>query len=240
MSCLLLSSSCSSIATFQPPNNSTMATSTLLLRRLTTTPRLLRSFVTATPVSLDNLPYHIVVGMPALSPTMESGSLAEWYVAEGDAFAAGDALAKIETDKASIDFEAQDDGYVAKLLKEAGDGADIVVGTPILVTVEEEDAVGAFRDFVVVAEEVSAPAPAPVVEEPVVEAAAPDPVAAAAPPPAPVAAPVTAAPPPTPPPSSGGATWASLPFASPLLATLAKEQQAFVDKYGTTGQKPLA
>jgi hypothetical protein len=59
-----------------------------------------------------DLPYHIVVGMPALSPTMETGVLAEWYLSEGSSFIAGEAIAKIETDKASIDFEAQDDGFV--------------------------------------------------------------------------------------------------------------------------------
>jgi biotin carboxyl carrier protein len=73
------------------------------------------------------LPYHLVVGLPALSPTMEVGTLAEWYVQEGDTFHAGDALAKIETDKAAMDFEAQDDGVVAKILIAAGDGADSYV-----------------------------------------------------------------------------------------------------------------
>ena len=47
------------------------------------------------------------MGMPALSPTMEAGTIAKWNVAAGDAFAAGDSLAVIETDKATIDFEAQ-------------------------------------------------------------------------------------------------------------------------------------
>jgi pyruvate dehydrogenase E2 component (dihydrolipoamide acetyltransferase) len=45
---------------------------------------------------------------------METGILAEWYLQEGSHFSAGEAIAKIETDKASIDFEAQDDGYVGK------------------------------------------------------------------------------------------------------------------------------
>ena len=71
-----------------------------------------------------SLPYHIVVGLPALSPTMEVGTLSEWYKNEGDAFHAGDGLAKIETDKAAIDFEAQDDGVIAKILISANDGAD--------------------------------------------------------------------------------------------------------------------
>jgi pyruvate dehydrogenase E2 component (dihydrolipoamide acetyltransferase) len=53
--------------------------------------------------------------MPALSPTMETGVLSEWFVEEGSEFSAGQSLAKIETDKASIDFEAQDDGFIGKL-----------------------------------------------------------------------------------------------------------------------------
>ena len=57
----------------------------------------------------SDLPYHIVVGMPALSPTMESGTIAEWNVKEGDAFAAGDSVAEIETDKATIAFEVSDE-----------------------------------------------------------------------------------------------------------------------------------
>lgn len=47
---------------------------------------------------------------------METGTLTEWYVEEGSGFSAGESIAKIETDKASIDFEAQDDGFIGKLL----------------------------------------------------------------------------------------------------------------------------
>ena len=46
---------------------------------------------------------------------METGTLSEWYLEEGSGFSAGESIAKIETDKASIDFEAQDDGYIGKL-----------------------------------------------------------------------------------------------------------------------------
>jgi pyruvate dehydrogenase E2 component (dihydrolipoamide acetyltransferase) len=53
---------------------------------------------------------------------MESGIISKWHVAEGDAFKAGDSLAVIETDKASMDFEAQDDGVVARLLVTEGGG----------------------------------------------------------------------------------------------------------------------
>jgi len=54
--------------------------------------------------------------MPALSPTMEEGKLAKWHVKEGDAVKAGDILAEIETDKATMEFEAIDSGRIAKLL----------------------------------------------------------------------------------------------------------------------------
>mmetsp|Transcript_38202 Transcript_38202/g.92909 ORF Transcript_38202/g.92909 Transcript_38202/m.92909 type:complete len:252 (-) Transcript_38202:589-1344(-) len=209
-----------------------------------------RFFSRSTTVS-DDLPYHIVVGMPALSPTMETGVLAEWYLEEGSEFSAGQALAKIETDKASIDFEAQDDGFIAKILMDAGSGADIAVGTPIMVTVEEGDDVAPFANFVV-EETAAAPEPAPA-PAPVVEAAAPPP------PPPPAAAPAPAAPepvaeaatpPPPPPPEMEAAFAAVAPvmstgwgdFAklnSPLLKTLSKQQTEYIEKYGTTGQVPL-
>lgn len=54
--------------------------------------------------------------MPAMSPTMTEGSISEWKLKEGDSFAAGDVLLSIETDKASIDVEAQDDGIMGKIL----------------------------------------------------------------------------------------------------------------------------
>jgi pyruvate carboxylase len=87
------------------------------------------STAAAAAAAATELPYHLVVGLPALSPTMASGTLAEWYLKEGDSFSAGDGLAKIETDKAAMDFEAQDDGFVAKILIPAGgnDGTFLLV-----------------------------------------------------------------------------------------------------------------
>ena len=52
--------------------------------------------------------------MPALSPTMEAGSIARWVLKEGEAITAGDVICEIETDKATVDFEAVDDGFLAK------------------------------------------------------------------------------------------------------------------------------
>lgn len=67
---------------------------------------------------MSSYPEHEVVGLPALSPTMESGNIGAWRVKEGDTFGAGDVICEIETDKATVDFEAQDDGIVAKILVE--------------------------------------------------------------------------------------------------------------------------
>jgi pyruvate dehydrogenase E2 component (dihydrolipoamide acetyltransferase) len=82
----------------------------------------------------------IELKMPALSPTMEEGTLAKWLVKEGDSVAAGDLLAEIETDKATMEFEAVDEGTVAKIL--VAEGTDEVkVGTVIaLIAGEGEDA----------------------------------------------------------------------------------------------------
>lgn len=193
--------------------------------------------------------------MPALSPTMETGILAEWYLSEGAEFSAGQAIAKIETDKASIDFEAQDDGFVAKILMEAGNGDDIAVGTPIMVTVEEADDVAVFANFVV---EESSSASEPT-------GAALEPAAAASPEPAPAkveavapASPLVPAPaPPTPNPAAAvpppamedmvaavapamSTGWGDfVKLNSPILRTLSKQQTVYVEKYGTTGQVPL-
>ena len=86
--------------------------------------------------------------MPALSPTMETGSIAAWATKEGDAFKAGDALCQIETDKATLDFEAQDDGIIAKILCEGANARDIPVGVPVCVVVDDEKDVASFSDFV--------------------------------------------------------------------------------------------
>ena len=82
----------------------------------------------------------IELKMPALSPTMEEGTLAKWLVKEGDQVAAGDILAEIETDKATMEFEAVDEGTISKILVPEGtDG--VKVGAVIAVMAgEDEDA----------------------------------------------------------------------------------------------------
>ena len=96
----------------------------------------------------SSYPEHTLFPMPALSPTMESGSIAEWKLKAGDEFAAGDVLCSIETDKAQLDFDAQDDGILAKILVQPG--VDIAIGTPICVVVDDASDVAAFADYKVV------------------------------------------------------------------------------------------
>ena len=74
--------------------------------------------------------------MPALSPTMEEGTLSKWLVKEGDAVKSGQILAEIETDKATMEFEAVDEGVVGKLLVAEGTGG-VKVNTPIAVLLED-------------------------------------------------------------------------------------------------------
>lgn len=160
---------------------------------------------------MSSNPPHEVVGMPSLSPTMESGSIARWNVKEGDEFAAGDSLCEVETDKATVDFEAQDEGFVARIIAEAGPG-DIKCGEPILIVVEDASDVDAFKDYNVEPTSNVAHTAVPSSEE---KKAAPEPVSTtpAAPTPTPV----------TPPPASGSASSGGRVVASPLAHMLAKE-----------------
>ncbi|WP_333682876.1 pyruvate dehydrogenase complex dihydrolipoamide acetyltransferase [Pontibaca methylaminivorans] len=97
--------------------------------------------------------------MPALSPTMEEGTLAKWLVKEGDAVAAGDLLAEIETDKATMEFEAVDDGTIGKLLvADATEG--IKVNTPIAVLLAEGEGAEDIESASSAPESDPAPAPA--------------------------------------------------------------------------------
>ncbi|KAM0712377.1 hypothetical protein Q7P37_011472 [Cladosporium fusiforme] len=93
-------------------------------------------------------PSHTIISMPALSPTMTSGNIGTWQKNPGDALAPGDVLVEIETDKAQMDFEFQEEGVLAKLLKGSGE-KDVAVGNPIAVMVEEASDVEAFADFTV-------------------------------------------------------------------------------------------
>src|SRR3954452_6531115 len=84
----------------------------------------------------------IELKMPALSPTMEEGTLAKWLVKEGDDVKSGDILAEIETDKATMEFEAVGEGKIAKILV-AGGTDGVKVGAPIAILAGEGESVEA-------------------------------------------------------------------------------------------------
>ena len=87
----------------------------------------------------------IQILMPALSPTMEEGTLAKWLVKEGDTVKSGQILAEIETDKATMEFEAVDEGVVGKILITEGT-AGVKVNTPIAVILEDGESADAVAD----------------------------------------------------------------------------------------------
>jgi pyruvate dehydrogenase E2 component (dihydrolipoamide acetyltransferase) len=152
----------------------------------------------------ERLTVPIEILMPALSPTMEKGNLAKWHVKPGDKVSSGDVVAEIETDKATMEVEAVDEGVVGEILVAEGT-ADVPVNQPIATLLAEGEKAGAKPS--------SKPAPAP---EPEAKAAT------AAPAPAPQTA-ATAPAPTAPAPQTNGHDAGDRVFASPLARRLAKE-----------------
>jgi pyruvate dehydrogenase E2 component (dihydrolipoamide acetyltransferase) len=155
--------------------------------------------------------------MPALSPTMEEGTLAKWHVKKGDTVKSGDVIAEIETDKATMEVEAVDEGVVDEILIAEG-SEGVKVNTPIARLAGEGDA----------------PAPAPKAEAPKTEAApakVPEPARVEAPTPAPAPAPAAAQAP-----APAKATDGNRIFASPLARRLA--EQKGIDLSAVTGSGP--
>ena len=185
-----------------------------------------------------SLPAHIVVPMPALSPTMEAGTISKWCLAEGDKFEPGTAICEVETDKATVTFDATEDGFIAKILVGAG---EIKVGQPIFVQVEEQDSVKAFADFksaAVPAAPVAVPAPAVAAPAPVV--AAPAPVVAKRQEPKPaVAAPVASSAHSIPAVATQAVRYGTGVSRAGVYKKMAAEQKAYSDKYGRSGHKAL-
>ena len=125
----------------------------------------------------------VTITMPALSPTMTEGTLANWLVAEGESVNPGDMIAEIETDKATMEVEAVDEGVIGKILVAAGT-ENIAVNTPIVILLLEGEDASAIDGVAI------SPAPP---QTPPPAAAAPAVPVAAAPAPAPLPAPVVAA-----------------------------------------------
>ncbi|XP_064838557.1 dihydrolipoyllysine-residue acetyltransferase component of pyruvate dehydrogenase complex-like isoform X2 [Oncorhynchus masou masou] len=148
----------------------------------------------------SSLPTHMKVCLPALSPTMTMGTVQRWEKKVGEKLSEGDLLAEIETDKATIGFEVQEEGYLAKIMVSEGT-RDVPLGAPLCIIVEKESDIAAFSDYV--------------------ETAGAD---VSTPPPAPVAAPTPAAPLPSPAPVAPATPKKGRVFVSPLAKTLAAEK----------------
>ena len=157
----------------------------------------------------------IQILMPALSPTMTEGTLAKWLVNEGDDVNAGDVIAEIETDKATMEIEAVEEGKIAKIVVQEGTEG-VAVNAIIALLLEDGEAAGALEGAVDTA---LASAPPPAAAAPVAPVAAPAPAAAQEVAPALAAA------------SSGGRI-----FASPLARRMA--QQAGLGLTDVTGSGP--
>jgi pyruvate dehydrogenase E2 component (dihydrolipoamide acetyltransferase) len=198
----------------------------------------------------SSYPKHVVVGMPALSPTMSAGTIGTWHCKVGDFIKAGETFAEVETDKASMAFEAQDESYVAKFLVESG--VEVNVGTPILITVEDAADVPAFASYKLEAVSSSTPAPTPA-PAPVAPSPQSKPAPAevkAAPIPAPVVEKAPSKPefpkPVAPVKPTAPVAGAARKFQygkgvenTPLSKILAKEQAAYIAKYGKSFHKPI-
>ncbi|KAF9139411.1 pyruvate dehydrogenase complex dihydrolipoamide acetyltransferase component (E2) [Linnemannia schmuckeri] len=129
--------------------------------------------------SSKSFPSHITINMPALSPTMTMGNIGTWQKKVGDAVAAGDVLVEIETDKAQMDFECQEEGYIAKILVESG-SKEVSINQPIAIMVENKEDIEKFADFTA-ADAGAAGAAAPAATEEKEASKAEAPKAAAAP-----------------------------------------------------------
>ncbi|MGX1305604.1 pyruvate dehydrogenase E2 component (dihydrolipoamide acetyltransferase) [Amorphus suaedae] len=172
--------------------------------------------------------------MPALSPTMETGTLAKWHVKEGDTVSAGDIVAEIETDKATMEVEAVDEGTVGKLLVAEGT-ADVPVNQPIAMLLEEGEDASALDGADASAPKAEKKADEPKAEKPA-EAAPP---AKAAAPDAPAKAQAPAAGEgvtPSIPPAAPKANGDGRVFSSPLARRLADENK--IDLAQLSGSGP--
>ena len=159
----------------------------------------------------------IEILMPALSPTMEEGTLAKWLVKEGDAVASGDLLAEIETDKATMEFEAVDEGIIGKLLVAEGT-ENVAVNSAIAVLLEDGEA----------SSEVEAAPSAPASPAPAAEAATSSPAKSAT---------LASSPASTPPAAEDKAAEGARIFATPLARKLAAQNNVDLTRLSGSGPR---
>ncbi|PKI56880.1 hypothetical protein CRG98_022709, partial [Punica granatum] len=170
----------------------------------------------------SGLPPHQEIGMPSLSPTMTEGNIARWLKKEGEKVTPGEVLCEVETDKATVEMECMEEGYLAKIIK--GDGSkEIKVGEVIAITVEEEEDIEKFKDYTPSASDakpVATPEPAP-----------PKPEVAQEPPSAPAPESKVSEP--------GSAPAGDRIFASPLARKLAEDNNVKISSIKGTGPDGL-
>ncbi|KAI8926673.1 2-oxoacid dehydrogenases acyltransferase-domain-containing protein [Entophlyctis helioformis] len=171
-------------------------------------------FVVRRGYASSDFPAHTILRMPALSPTMTHGNIGQWHKKVGDEISPGDVLVEIETDKAQMDFECQEEGFLAKPLIAPGQ-KDVPVNTPLAILVENKADADKFANYVVDASDVAGGASdAPAAAAPAAAAAS-----SAAAPAATAAAPV----------SEGRV------FASPIAKALAAERGISLNAIKGTG-----
>ena len=159
----------------------------------------------------------IEILMPALSPTMEEGTLAKWLVKEGDAVASGDLLAEIETDKATMEFEAVDEGIIGKLLVAEGT-ENVAVNSAIAVLLEDGES----------SSEVEAAPSAPASPAPATEAATSSPAKSAT---------LASSPASAPPAAADKAAEGARIFATPLARKLAAQNNVDLTRLSGSGPR---
>lgn len=164
----------------------------------------------------SDLPPHVRVTLPALSPTMELGTIVSWEKKEGDKLNEGDLLAEIETDKATMGFETPEEGYLAKIVIPAGT-KEVPIGKLVCIIVENESDIAAFKDF----------------KDDGAAAAPPKAAAPAQPQPAKPSTPPPPVPPSAAPPVVQPASDSSRVYASPMAKRLAEQRNIRLQGRGT-------
>ncbi|KAH0920591.1 hypothetical protein HID58_020609 [Brassica napus] len=184
----------------------------------------------------SDLPPHQEIGMPSLSPTMTEawtsilpldqnlcpfGNIAKWLKKEGDKVAPGEVLCEVETDKATVEMECMEEGFLAKIVKAEG-SKEIQVGEVIAITVEDEEDIGKFKDYTPSSTADASP-PKADAAPPKTDAAPPPPKEEKASPPEPKTSK------PSPPPTGDRV------FASPLARKLAEDNNVSLSSIKGTG-----
>ena len=202
--------------------------------------RFIAPFVARTSVcrGFGTLPEHESLKMPALSPTMTEGTIVKWLKKEGDKVKAGEIMFEVETDKATVGYEVQDDIYIAKILAPEG-ATKIPLGQPVAILVSKADRLAAFKDYSSSDSAPAAPSSAPAPKNPPAAVpvhsdspnhthVSPGPSSSPSPSPSPSASPSAS--------SSSSPSDGTRKFISPIAKVTAKEHS--IDYHSLAGSGP--